>query len=847
MTDLNEALLKVATAENIALVPVLAFPMQHSLSELETLADALPPELGQRLREQAAVFRELYSGPDGLVALRRQELAIGARASRVVTEWSQLSHQLTSAVDLLVTMAKGEIGEASTRALRDQRFSASIVGTAIILSLLSSVMVVWLYVHRSLVRRLRALSDSMLAVAGGNLRVPLPQARGSDEIADMARALTVFRDTAVEIEENNLLEIAQARQRLIDAIESISEGFAFYDAEDRLVLCNSRYRELLYDDTRLDLSPGMTFESIVRRAVELGSIPDAAGDPQGWLARRLDSHRNPGPPRLQRRSNGRWLQISERKIAGGGTVAVYSDLTELKHREQEAVESERRLQAITDNAPAVIFMKDRDGRYILTNRLFNELMRRSSAELLGRTDYDLLDAEAADHWHASDQKVLTTGQPISFEHQTVVDGEQRWSFIKKFPLINSASEIYALGAIAIDITERKRQEEELQRVTERLQLALAMDGIGVWDVDLVAGRVWWSREYTQMMGYDPDTFVPTATTWEEHLHPDQAAAVIRTVEEFLRGPGTLLRMTQHLVTGSGRDVWVEEMMRAQRDASGRAIRLSGLDVDITEQLERERQLRDANRLILDSLRYASRIQSAILPAREALATATRDYFLIWEPRDIVGGDFFWLHRTERGYFIITGDCTGHGVPGAFMTLIACGLIDRHLRTLQAPSPATVLAHLHRDLQMLLGQDQGHGETDDGLEAGICLVHPEERTLVFAGAHFSLWRARNGTVEEIRGDKAGIGYRRFPSDTTFNDLTLDLADGETFYMTTDGLVDQIGGERRRSFGRKRFEAFIAGQHGRPMPEQQTALRSLLSRYQGQEVRRDDVTVLGFVPL
>ncbi len=104
---------------------------------------------------------------------------------------------------------------------------------------MSSGLIVWLYVQRDLLRRLTALSSSMLAVAGGNLRVPLPPPDGDDEIGEMARALTVFRDTAIEIEDKGLREIERARQRLIDAIESISEGFAFYDADDRLQLCNT--------------------------------------------------------------------------------------------------------------------------------------------------------------------------------------------------------------------------------------------------------------------------------------------------------------------------------------------------------------------------------------------------------------------------------------------------------------------------------------------------------------------------------------------------------------------------------------------------------------------------------
>ena len=183
-----------------------------------------------------------------------------------------------------------------------------------------------------------------------------------------------------------------------------------------------------------------------------------------------------------------------------------------------------------------------------------------------------------------------------------------------------------------------------------------------------------------------------------------------------------------------------------------------------------------------------------------------------------------------------------------MTLIACGLLDRHLRTLKKPSPGLLLSMLHRDLQALLGQDQGRdGETNDGFEAGICFVGDAERKLVFAGAHFSLWRARESAIEEIKGDKAGIGFRRLPCDVPFSDIEFDLAPEDAFYMTTDGLIEQIGTVSHRSFGRKRFVDVVARRRGHAMTEQREALAAALAGHQGEERRRDDVTVLGFVPL
>ena len=139
-----------------------------------------------------------------------------------------------------------------------------------------------------------------------------------------------------------------SEQRLVEAIESISEGFVFYDAEDRLVLCNSCYRELLYAGHEVELTPGMTFESIIRRSAERGYVKDAEGRVEEWVAERLSRHRNPGEPQLQQRSDGRWVMVSERRTDDGGAVAVYSDITELKQREEDLTEKSTALQLLSN-------------------------------------------------------------------------------------------------------------------------------------------------------------------------------------------------------------------------------------------------------------------------------------------------------------------------------------------------------------------------------------------------------------------------------------------------------------------------------------------------------------------
>jgi class 3 adenylate cyclase/HAMP domain-containing protein len=263
-----------------------------------------------------------------------------------LSENSELSRRLTKAVDRLVLGAKQDIMNANREALSAQQFSTGILIALVAMSLVSSVLIVWLYVDRNLIARLTALSRSMLAIADGNLETSLPAA-GRDEIGRMARALAIFRDTAVEVKKNNLREITEARRSLIAAIESISEGFSLYDANDRLVICNSNYTRIMYPGIEAAVTPGMSFEAVIRRAVERGLVGDAEGRVEEWVAERLARHRGPGGSHLQRRGD-RWILINERKTEDGSTVAVYADITELKQRENQLADKSRALEQLSN-------------------------------------------------------------------------------------------------------------------------------------------------------------------------------------------------------------------------------------------------------------------------------------------------------------------------------------------------------------------------------------------------------------------------------------------------------------------------------------------------------------------
>ena len=292
------------------------------------------------------------------------------------------------------------------------------------------------------------------------------------------------------------------------------------------------------------------------------------------------------------------------------------------------------------------------------------------------------------------------------------------------------------------------------------------------------------------------------------------------------------------------EVKVEERTAELNDA------MRHLDNSLRSQEHQNKQLTELNenivkahKTITSSIEYATRIQYSILPPSNLLSSVTPEHFIIWEPRDQVGGDMYWCYPWGLGKIVALGDCTGHGVPGAFMTMITNGALEMGLLETRPGDTATLLNRVHQLIQETLGQDLEDGQSDDGLELGVFYLPPDRSRIVYSGARFSLFTARDGELTEIKGDRKGIGYRGIPRDVKFTTHELTDLDGAFLYMTTDGLIDQIGGERRRSFGKRRFRDLLLEMHDKPVAEQQELLTNALIEHQGTELRRDDVSVIG----
>jgi signal transduction histidine kinase len=323
----NDSLLKAAGAPSPADLSLLSFPLKRSLSALEAIASEFDPSLRGRFLDRVGELGALAEGSEGLPAARERELDALGRGERLLAENAALSRGLTEAVDRLVAGAKADIAAAGTESRRVRQFSTSVLGMIVLASLLSSALIVWLYVDRRLVGRLKALSDSMLRIAGGELGAPLP-APGADEIGRMAEALRVFRDTAVEVEEDRLRE----RQIVLDTIDY---SVLILDPELRVRIHNRAFVRLSgVDDAVLRARPPFRTVMDAARGAGIYDVPDAEWE--AYVATRLAEIEAGGVvPREWRLPDGQTLEYQCVPLPDGGRMITYFDLTRLKEAEAE--------------------------------------------------------------------------------------------------------------------------------------------------------------------------------------------------------------------------------------------------------------------------------------------------------------------------------------------------------------------------------------------------------------------------------------------------------------------------------------------------------------------------------
>lgn len=264
----------------------------------------------------------------------------------------------------------------------------------------------------------------------------------------------------------------------------------------------------------------------------------------------------------------------------------------------------------------------------------------------------------------------------------------------------------------------------------------------------------------------------------------------------------------------------------------------------TKVAERTKELEEKNRDITSSIEYAKRIQEAILPARDYIFNKLKSAFILYKPKDIVSGDFYWF--AERGAFKIMAvvDCTGHGVPGAFMSMIGHNLLHQIVQEKGVVDPAEILNHLHRGVQEALRQGHNEIQTNDGMDVSIIAINHDERQVKWAGANRPLVIIEEDqNFIKLDGNKFPIGGAQLEVNRQFTCHTIPMNKAMVVYMFSDGYADQFGGDNGKKFMVKRFHELLKEVHMKEMNSQRQELDRSFEQWRGGHEQVDDVLVVG----
>ena len=255
------------------------------------------------------------------------------------------------------------------------------------------------------------------------------------------------------------------------------------------------------------------------------------------------------------------------------------------------------------------------------------------------------------------------------------------------------------------------------------------------------------------------------------------------------------------------------------------------------------EIEEQKKHIMDSIYYARRIQTAILPSFTHLDNTLKNYFIFYLPKDIVSGDFYWMHQIGSLVMLAAVDCTGHGVPGAFMSIVGFNQLNYAVNVQKAKKAPDILNELNRGVIQTLNENTSESSIKDGMDMSLCVLDLKNSRMDFAGANNPIIVIRNNNQIKYKGDRFPIGAFVDNQPQQFTNNEIKLIEGDMIYMFSDGYADQFGGPENKKFFTKRFEQLLLDIHSKSMEEQKEMLKTTLYEWMGSNSQVDDILVIG----
>lgn len=493
-------------------------------------------------------------------------------------------------------------------------------------------------------------------------------------------------------------------------------------------------------------------------------------------------------------------------------------------------------------------------------------------------------------------KCILEKKSVQYENQTSINGnEGKWVQTTLTPIIED-EEVVKVIAIDTDISKLKKAEYEVIRKSEEIQeqadkldalvkklekqsVELEQKNAELEKLSIVASKtdnsifitdpnghiIWVNEAFTRHSGYTRDEFLKIRgnTLFTVSSNPDIIEAFKKAKIE--KKSITYTSLTQ---TKNNENIWLQTTLTPILTNDNQIYQFIAINSDITQVKRAEKKIAEQNREITDSIEYASRIQSALQPMSVFLDAVLGEYFILNLPKNIVSGDFHWVGHKGNKTIVAVSDCTGHGIPGAFMSMLGTVILQSIINKQNNFTAGSILNELRQRIIKVLHQRGKDGEAQDGMDVALCILDHETDFLQYAGAYASIFVIKpldnneyenfedfknikysrkineqtNAQLLQLKPDKMPIGIHS--KDTIpFKNNVIKIEFGDLIYMTSDGYTDQFGGPKNKKFFVVNFEKTLLKIHQKPLPEQKEILHDLHNEWKGQHEQVDDIHVMG----
>ncbi|PCH67073.1 MAG: hypothetical protein COC01_06610 [Bacteroidetes bacterium] len=597
----------------------------------------------------------------------------------------------------------------------------------------------------------------------------------------------------------------------------------------------------------------------------------------------------------------------------GGFFSIYKfrlqSLRQTRSRLEETVKERTRelnkqkdelekLSIVASNTLSSVVILNELGEFEWVNKAFENNTEYSLDAFIEAYGNNILDIQDDDKLRAKIAKAIEKKQPLVYDAINISkSGKENWMQTNLTPIVKNG-DLKKIVVIDTDISEMKKAESDIRlkgKEIEEKNRKLNEQKDELEKLSIVARETdnyviisdkddkieWVNAGFTKITGYSFEEVIgklPKDILRGKNTDPKEAKKLDQIIKEKKSFSTDILNYTK-----SGNPIWLYTNVTPVLDDNGNIYRYISLGSDITAQKEAEKELKKKNRKlwevslavnkekeevekikleleeknkhITDSINYAQNIQEAILPTPEELTKSFKDHFVLFKPKDVVSGDFYWhgIVETEEKehHFIAAVDCTGHGVPGAFMSMIGHELLNTIIYGQKVMDPGKILNLLRDGVRFALKQDEKYVKSRDGMDMALCKIDIKTREIEFCGAVNPVWIFKKGVdytngeskPEIIKGSIYGVGGIKFDNEPDFKTKKFKVDKGDTIYIASDGYMDQFGGPKNKRLRKSRFLDIIGNMQTESIKKQKEILDKELKAWQGKEEQIDDIMVIG----